>query len=101
MRRRVFFLIAIIAVFIISGCDYEAPETSSAENPDTEITQENDEKSTNDKEAEAETEQKVQTLTTTADLNIRAGIGTSYDVVYVAPKGKELEMTGNSEQSGS
>lgn len=54
--------------------------------------------------AEPETEPKEETYSvfvTSANLNVRSGVGTSYDVLYTSQVNEQLQMTGNEDKTKS
>lgn len=96
-------LVLVACIYIFSACNYEdyLDTDSNASTPSN--TSNTKAQTTNNSISKSQETAPKNTLTlvTTADLNIRTGAGTSNEVIYVAPKGKQLEMTGNEKKTNS
>ena len=104
MRRLCSLLVVLlVSGLLISGCAYEdylSSDSSDVKTSSVETNAATEEEKTVDTTPKYE-EKTISVYTTSAELNIRSGVGTSNEVIYVAQSGERLEMTGSEGKSGS
>lgn len=92
--------IGIICAILLSSCD----DSSSGSKGTEESTVSINSSLPTEPATEPETEPKEETYSvfvTSANLNVRSGVGTSYDVLYTSQVNEQLQMTGNEDKTKS
>lgn len=108
MKRKIALIMSITVIIgVLTACDYEV-DTSSSESISSTISSSDNTETTDITDSQDtetidqdETYKQVRIGVTTTDLYVREGVGKSYRAIYVAPKGGQLEMTGNERLSDS
>lgn len=99
IRIPILFLLVMISSILLSSCGETSSSASESIEPQQIESSTEEKVEPTSKEEPQKEEIEIKLFTTTANLNVREGVGTSYSILYTAKEGEALVMTGNEDVS--